>query len=295
MRKSTYVAALVLFWLAFSPAARSEDQEATHVVVTVIDPSGAVVPGAEVWIGRMSDSLKPFLIANDRGVLTADINPGKYEIDVQFPGFHAHRQGLTVLEIAEQHVNVTLQIISCSECVVVMGMPVPEPAVPLPSPSVNEAPSECRRDSNVPNVGFPVLSKTNRGLYYGISLPQNHVVAPSPVPLYIWVDNTNDQDANAPSGCDLVLNAGIHLRSVRGRGLSKRKSVPRSQICSVQIPVRIPAHSCFAFAKVDLSDIYELHSGVYSVVAGKQDGERRGGAEQKEFLLFQYQALVPAL
>ncbi|HEX7363034.1 MAG TPA: carboxypeptidase-like regulatory domain-containing protein [Bryobacteraceae bacterium] len=294
MRKSVYLVALVLsFWPTFAYPARPKDQEATHVVITVLDPTGAVVPGAEVWIGRASDSLKPFFIANDQGTLTANVQPGRYEINAQFPAFRAQRQQLTVLKAEEQRVNIRLQIGSCSSCVVVRSAPVPEPAVPLPSPSIEEVPANCRRVSNMPDIGWPVFSKAEIGMYYGFSFLQNHLVSPSPVPLYIWIGNTRDQDINVSSGCDLVRNAGIRVRSIQGRRVSRRETSPRSQLCSARVPVRIPAHSCFAFAKLDLNDIYELHSGVYSVAAGKKPRQKQNSAEQKGLLLFQYQALVP--
>lgn len=142
MRKSVYVVGFVLsLWPAFAYAARPEHHEPTHVTITVCDPSGAVIPDAEVWIGRASDSLKPFFIANDHGTLTADVQPGRYEIDAQFPAFRTRRQQFTVLEAEEQRVNITLQIDGCSSCVVVQNMPVPEPAVPLPNPSIDEVPA----------------------------------------------------------------------------------------------------------------------------------------------------------
>lgn len=258
------------------------------MVIKVTDPSGGAIPGAEVWIGRASDSLKPFLFATDGGTLVADIKPGKYETDVQFPAFTAQKQQLTVLNSAEQHVKVVLQVFSCSQCVAVEKTPVPEPAAWLPSPSANEVPSECH--GHMPYVGLPVFLKNDRGVLYGVSLPQNRIVSPSPVPLYIWIRNTNDQDVNPSDACDLIRNAGINLKSVQGREVGKREISQGSQLCSVHVPVRVPARTCFPFARVNLNDIYQLHSGVYGVLTGNKAG---AGNRRTDPLLFQYQGLVP--
>jgi hypothetical protein len=294
MRKLLCIAVSVLFWSALTYTARPDIQKATHVAVTVFDQSGAVIPGAAVWIGRASDSLKLFLITDYPGVLVANIKPGKYEVDAQASGFREQRQPLTVIETVEQQFQITLQVGFCLSCVVVENMPVPEPTVSLPSLSNDEVPSECRAKDTYVDAGLPVFSKRDRSVHYGVSLPQNHVVTPSPVPLYVWAYNTSDQDVNVSDSCDLIRNAGIHLRPLHGHTLSKRETSPRSQLCSVQVPVRIPAHNCFAFAKVDLNDIYELHSGVYRVLTGKENGEKRGGTEQRDSLFFQYQRLVPS-
>jgi hypothetical protein len=290
--KSAHIVLSVLLWSPFAHTARPNDREVTNLIATVIDPTGAAIPGAEVWIGGASDSLKPFIIANDRGAMVAHIEPGNYELAAEAPGFRTERQQVTVLHTTEQHLNISLQVGGCSPCVVVENMPVPEPAVSLPSLSINEAPAECR--GNATHPGPPVFSKSEKGIRYGLSLPQNHVVVPFPVPLYVWVNNTSDQDVNASDGCDLIMHAGIRIKSIRGRDARKHVASRGSRICSAAVPVRIPAHSCFAFAKVHLNEMYELRSGVYAVFPGSNGAQAKNGKQQKDRLFFQYQALVPS-
>lgn len=106
--------------------------------------------------------------------------------------FAEQRRHLTVLEGPEQHVNITLNVKGCVECVVI-SLPAPEIAVP--SPTEDKAPSECRNGSlNTRCLGHPLFSTEERGVRYGLSLPQNHVVSPASVPLYVWVDSTSRQE-----------------------------------------------------------------------------------------------------
>jgi Carboxypeptidase regulatory-like domain len=63
-----------------------------RVIVTVVDTSGAVVPGATVTITALDDGARAATFApatsSDKGVATIDrLLPGRYRIQAEFPGF----------------------------------------------------------------------------------------------------------------------------------------------------------------------------------------------------------------
>jgi hypothetical protein len=64
----------------------------TRVLVTVIDPSGAVLPGASVTLIGVEDATRmatPLsVVTNDKGLATlGSLKPGRYDIGAQFAGF----------------------------------------------------------------------------------------------------------------------------------------------------------------------------------------------------------------
>ena len=70
--------------LAQAPRAR--------LMVTVVDPSGAVIPEAEVTLVGLEDATKAAAVApaktTDKGIATIEnVAPGRYSIQASFPGF----------------------------------------------------------------------------------------------------------------------------------------------------------------------------------------------------------------
>ena len=62
------------------------------MIVTVVDTSGAVVPGATVTVSGLDDGARaatfPPISSSDKGVATLDrLLPGRYRIQAEFPGF----------------------------------------------------------------------------------------------------------------------------------------------------------------------------------------------------------------
>ena len=63
-----------------------------RLIVTVVDPSGAVVPGATVTVSGLDGGARapafPPLTSSDQGRATLDrLLPGRYRIQAEFPGF----------------------------------------------------------------------------------------------------------------------------------------------------------------------------------------------------------------
>ena len=77
--------------LLLVPSARAHAQEG-RLIVTVVDTSGAVVPGAKVTVTALDDGARagafPPLTTTDKGAATADgLLPGRYRVQGEFPGF----------------------------------------------------------------------------------------------------------------------------------------------------------------------------------------------------------------
>src|SRR5688572_21716323 len=86
--------ALVLL-LTWVPAAGAQTRPApreARVIVTVLDPSGGVVPDATVTVVGLETATKatsvPGVKSNTQGVATVErLVPGRYSIQAEFPGF----------------------------------------------------------------------------------------------------------------------------------------------------------------------------------------------------------------
>ena len=90
-RKLTGWTAAVLLAVPLSTAAQSRQQTATlHIVVK--DPSGAVIPGAIVRVRGIEEATQSVtggdVTSDGQGAAVAtDLRPGRYAIEVSFPGF----------------------------------------------------------------------------------------------------------------------------------------------------------------------------------------------------------------
>jgi hypothetical protein len=87
--------ALGILLLAIGPAvssARAQTAQDGRLIVTVVDTSGAIVPGATITLGSLDDGARaaafPPVTSTDKGVATFDgLLPGRYRVQGEFPGF----------------------------------------------------------------------------------------------------------------------------------------------------------------------------------------------------------------
>jgi hypothetical protein len=83
---------LVAILLVAAPSfARAQGAE-SRLIVTVVDASGAVVPGANVTVGSLDDGARAAafspITTTDKGVATLEgLLPGRYRVQAEFPGF----------------------------------------------------------------------------------------------------------------------------------------------------------------------------------------------------------------
>src|SRR5213078_89375 len=87
------------------------------------DPSGAVIPGATVTVTNPATNLVRTAISNEAGVYNFPVlQPGKYNIKVELPGFRTITQNDVELQVQQSaRLDFTLQVGQLSETVEVSG------------------------------------------------------------------------------------------------------------------------------------------------------------------------------
>jgi hypothetical protein len=105
---------------------------------TVTDPSGAIIPEAQVTIKNTATGVSVTKTTNASGFYTApNLLPGSYEIAASAQGFSTQvRTGITLTVGAEQLLNLTMQVGGVTEKVVVTAE---EPAVELTTSTLGNA------------------------------------------------------------------------------------------------------------------------------------------------------------
>ena len=86
------ISLLLVTGLSAPSSARAQGAQQGRLIVTVVDTSGAVVPGATVTVSALDDGARAATFApvtsSERGVATIDgLLPGRYRIQADFPGF----------------------------------------------------------------------------------------------------------------------------------------------------------------------------------------------------------------
>ncbi len=92
MPRRAVVAASLLFLITRAPTVMAQPPREARLIITVVDPSGAVIPNATVRVIGLDDATKKAAIAplqtSANGVATLErLAPGRYSIQGEFPGF----------------------------------------------------------------------------------------------------------------------------------------------------------------------------------------------------------------
>src|SRR5215467_3910144 len=92
-------------------------QATAQISGTVQDPSGAVLPGAEVTATQTDIGISRMTITNETGsYVLPNLALGPYKLDVSLPGFRTFVQTGIVLQVnSNPTVNVVLQVGQVSE------------------------------------------------------------------------------------------------------------------------------------------------------------------------------------
>jgi purine nucleoside permease len=83
---------------------------ATHLVLTIQDATGAIIPSAAIVIDRSSDELYLSGKASKEGRFSIDLPPGSYDLTVKSPGFRSFHQPVEVKAETQQQQPITLQV-----------------------------------------------------------------------------------------------------------------------------------------------------------------------------------------
>jgi Carboxypeptidase regulatory-like domain/TonB-dependent Receptor Plug Domain/TonB dependent receptor len=117
---------ILLFTLAvsfcISPAAHAQVSGAS-LSGTIMDPSGAIVPNAQIVITDVNTGVSRTVSSTSGGLYTApNLLPGVYKLSVTAPGFSTLEQtGITLTVGAQQVLDVKLQVGQVSQTVQVSG------------------------------------------------------------------------------------------------------------------------------------------------------------------------------
>ncbi len=89
----------------------------------VKDPTGAVIPGAEVILTNVDTGVKRTVVSDDAGFYNAtNVEVGNYKVSVTMPGFKTATSDITKVDARSNRVvNITLQVGDVSEQVTVEG------------------------------------------------------------------------------------------------------------------------------------------------------------------------------
>ncbi len=122
-RKLRFVAAILACLVLFRPAFLNAQYTNGNIGGTVSDPSGAMIPGAEVTITNEATGAKRVVTTNAAGFFTAPSLPvGTYTVSATAKGFKtAENRGLDLHVREDKLVPVVLQIGQVTETVEVTG------------------------------------------------------------------------------------------------------------------------------------------------------------------------------
>ena len=157
-RFTTLLLAMVL--LCIGPGLRRVSAQVSNfggVSVTVQDPSGAAVPGAQLEIKDRSTNIVRKGTTNSTGVYTfPDLTFGTYELTVTAKGFQTAVYSTVTVETArETHIDVPLKVGASSETVTVTtdAVPLVEPDVSVLSDTI-----DTKQVANLPLSGRNMFS-----------------------------------------------------------------------------------------------------------------------------------------
>ncbi|HYB61750.1 MAG TPA: carboxypeptidase-like regulatory domain-containing protein [Methylomirabilota bacterium] len=122
---------LICFALVAQSAAN-----ASSIVLSVKDQTGAGIPNAHVQIVPSPSNIQDKLTTDSHGELSLDVSPGSYEVTVESLGFAKAARRVKVKGDTPQTINIVLKVWLCSQCPIVTNVF----AVPFPAKSLAVSP-----------------------------------------------------------------------------------------------------------------------------------------------------------
>jgi len=123
MQKKSTIVGLLLIPLLLAAAAHAQIRSAT-ITGTVTDPTGAVVPRAQVIVTEEQTGVEYKTETTDAGLYTVPYLPaGTYRVVVTAPGFSEYRQtGIAVSVAQSVKVDVSLKVGALGQAIEVVAM-----------------------------------------------------------------------------------------------------------------------------------------------------------------------------
>ncbi|HUQ50134.1 MAG TPA: carboxypeptidase regulatory-like domain-containing protein [Terriglobales bacterium] len=189
MSKRSLSLLFLLFFIAISTFSAAQTQITSGVIQgTVIDPSGAVVPGAEVSVRNIDTNFSKTLTTDADGRFVAVLlPPGSYKINVVKSGFANLVQENVVLTVGQTvHLSIPMKVAGGEQTVVVTSTPTVdvdriESSSTINQTTVNETPILGRKFEDLltltPGVsvvqgpdGDEITFNGQRGIYNNVSI-----------------------------------------------------------------------------------------------------------------------------
>ena len=119
IKSSTLLTAFVLIAICALLSAQ-ETKSTASITIVVTDPSGAVVPHAQIKLSPSPTTAPLNLETGADGELLVDLTPGSYDLSVTLAGFKRWNQHIQVPDTAPQTISVVLKVDGCPPgCLVV--------------------------------------------------------------------------------------------------------------------------------------------------------------------------------
>ena len=119
-KRTSVVVSVFVIWIASLFAAQGYAQVVGATLSgTIMDPSGAVIPNAQVSVRNTATGVTREVTADTAGLyLVPNLLPGNYEVTVMSPGFNTARQSNVDLAVgAAQQLNISLKVGETSQTV----------------------------------------------------------------------------------------------------------------------------------------------------------------------------------
>ena len=183
MKRNTLIAALRVAVILFSLASAASAQVTTAAIVgTVVDSSGAALPGATVTARNVDTGFNRTVPSNEDGTYRLEFLPiGRYVVEVSLSGFKtATRSGIVLNVNDTARVDASLSVGAVAETVTVEGA----------SPNVNTTTSEISK--TIDAAAIQSLPIVDRNVYSLLDLTPG-------------VQSNNNGIASASSGTNSLI------------------------------------------------------------------------------------------
>ena len=123
VRWGTLLSVMVLFFLALTTLASAQIAGTANIQGTVADPSGAVIPKAQVTVVNVATGVKHTSVSSSGGIFSfPNLTVGTYNLSVKAAGFKTYSRNGIVLEVGSNiGVNVTMTVGAATQEVTVQA------------------------------------------------------------------------------------------------------------------------------------------------------------------------------
>ncbi|HZL94042.1 MAG TPA: carboxypeptidase-like regulatory domain-containing protein, partial [Vicinamibacterales bacterium] len=217
---------LTFFFATVAVAAAAQTSRDARAIVTVVDMTGAILPGATVTItpSELAGAQAMVVTATEAGVATVPgLKPGRYTIRAEFPGFDAIELADVRLRAGDNKQQLELELTAFTDTVEVGQDPRAAAADPNNTLATELTADEIENLSDDPNELMRQLVEMAGGAarvrvdgFNGGSLPSRDVIRSVRIVRDTFPAENHSADTD---GVDIITQAGIG--PIRG-GVSTR-------------------------------------------------------------------------